>query len=378
MDVITEGKAKFYASKDKNGKISKELDVFYNPVMRFNRDVSILLLNNCGLNDMQIADIMAGSGVRSIRFLLELKKGIIKNILVNDYDKNFVSIFKKSLKLNDVNKTKNIIKNISISCEDANLLLLKSKGFDYIDIDPFGSPNDFLESSIVRIARGGILAVTATDTAPLSGTYPNTCQRNYWAKPLRNSLMHEIGLRILIRKIQLMGAHHDKALIPIYSYFKDHYNRIFFECVKSKDMCDKLIAQHKYLLYCDKCMAFKSSEYNCSKCDACGQLMLYSGPMWIGKLCNPKLAESIFTSNKEDSNSKFLLMLVWESKPNISDIVGFYDIHELCKHYKKKIPNFEVLIKKISESGYNASRTHFTSLGIKTDMPVKELVNIID
>jgi len=374
MDVIIEGKAKFYASKDKDGKISKELEVFYNPVMRFNRDVSILLLNNCGLKDMQIADIMAGSGVRSIRFLKELKKGVMKNILVNDYDKNFGLTFKKSLKLNKMKMSKNIV----ISCDDANLSLLKSKGLDYIDIDPFGSPNDFLDASTVRISRGGILAVTATDTAPLSGTFPDACMRNYWARPLHTGLMHEAGLRILIRKIQLIGAQHDKALIPIYSYFKDHYNRIFFKCIKSKDECDKIIAQHKYLLYCNRCMMFAPSEFNNIKCDGCGQSMTYSGPMWVGRLYDQKIAELIFASNKDDVNAKFLLTLVWESKPNILDIVGFYDIHELCKHYKKKIPNFDVLIKMIEDEGYFVSRTHFTPLGIKTNMPVKELIKIIE
>ena len=34
MQVISEGKARFYASKDMAGKISRELDVFYNPVMK--------------------------------------------------------------------------------------------------------------------------------------------------------------------------------------------------------------------------------------------------------------------------------------------------------------------------------------------------------
>ncbi|MCU0373510.1 MAG: ATP-binding protein, partial [Ignavibacteria bacterium] len=42
-------------------------------------------------------------------------------------------------------------------------------GFDYIDIDPFGSPCPFLDAAIKRLSRGGILAVTATDTSALAG-----------------------------------------------------------------------------------------------------------------------------------------------------------------------------------------------------------------
>lgn len=120
---------------------------------------------------------MAGSGVRTLRFLKELDNGIIKNITVNDYDKEFKKLFLKNLEINNIRYNK---KKINIESKDANILLLNSSGFDYIDIDPFGSPNDFLESSISRISRRGILAVTATDTAPLSGTFPDACTRKYW------------------------------------------------------------------------------------------------------------------------------------------------------------------------------------------------------
>ncbi|MGV8086005.1 MAG: tRNA (guanine(10)-N(2))-dimethyltransferase [Candidatus Woesearchaeota archaeon] len=382
MQLLTEGKAKFYASCDKNGKISKDLDVFYNPLMKFNRDVSVLLLNNSGLKDIQLADIMAGSGVRSIRFLLELKKGIIDNIFINDYSPEFISVLNKNLKANSIKKTKHII----ISNEDANLSLLHAKGVDYIDIDPFGSPNDFLDASIVRISRGGILAVTATDTASLSGAHFNTCLRNYWARPLHTSMMHETGVRILIRKIQMLGAQHDKALIPIYSYFKDYYFRIFFKCIKGKIVSDNILKQHKYLLYCTDCMNFKISTYNNLKCDLCNnskfsdksdKFMEYSGPMWVGTLFDSNLAEKIFSNNKIGENNKFLETIMLESRSKYNEIFGFYDIHELCKHYKLTIPDYEILTNKLIEKGYLVSRTHFKLVGIKTNAKINVIVDSI-
>ena len=41
--IINEGDIKFHAPVEK--KISKSLPVFYNPIMKLNRDISILLLN---------------------------------------------------------------------------------------------------------------------------------------------------------------------------------------------------------------------------------------------------------------------------------------------------------------------------------------------
>lgn len=365
MDIIVEGNARFFASTDKSGKISKELDVFYNPVMKFNRDVSILLLNALGEKHLQACDLMAGSGVRSLRFLKELKPGIIDRLIVNDYDEGFQGLFKKNLELNSIDPKKS---NVYLYSMDANKLLLESMGFDYIDIDPFGSPNDFLENSIVRLSRKGILAVTATDTAPLAGTFPDACMRKYWAKPLNNHLMHEIGLRILIRKVQLLGAQHDKALIPIYSYFKDHYLRIFFKCIKGKKECDKILSKHEYLLYCNNCQSFWSSKINHGCC--CNNDMEQAGPLWIGELWDVKLAKKICDADKDN---KFLKTIYSESK---IESMGFYDIHALAKKHKFAIPNYEKLLVALNKKG-NSSRTHFSEQGIKTTLNVKEIMRVI-
>jgi len=361
-ELIREGKALIRVPKV--SKISKEMEVFYNPIMKFNRDISILLLNSIDKNNLQICDLLAGSGVRSIRFLLELKKKKIKSIIINDYSKEAINSIKKNFQLNKINKNK-----IKVYNEDANLLLLKSEGFDYIDIDPFGTPNPYLDSAIRRISRGGILAVTSTDTSALAGTYPKACLRKYWAIPLRNELMHEIGLRILIRKVQLIGAQYNKALIPVFSYFKDHYVRVFFKCEKSKEETDNILKQHG--------------------------MFENSGPIWKGQLWDNKLIEKMNKSNNEnplypmvraklkpiknESNNKiltnFLKIIKEESKINV---VGFYDIHSITEKYKiRTIPKKLELIKKIKKAGYKASETHFNGAGIRSDIGLKELLRLI-
>lgn len=243
--TINEGKAKLNVFA---GKISKKLPVFYNPVMKFNRDISIHVLNALDKKDLQVCLPMAGTGVRGIRFLLEVDKEKINSIHFNDISPAAVNLINENLILNNVDMSKVIITN-----KDANILFLESKGFDYIDVDPFGSPNPFLNNAIVRLAREGILAVTATDTSNLAGAFPDACKRNYWAVPLKNYLMHEVGLRILIRKVQLIASQFDKALIPILSYCKDHYYRVFFICEKGRQKADEVIKQHNYLLFCNEC-----------------------------------------------------------------------------------------------------------------------------
>jgi len=339
--MIIEGKAKIKVS---TGKISKKLLVFYNPVMKLNRDVSILLLKSID-QSFRAGLPLAGSGVRGIRFLQELEN--IESVEFNDLKQNFKSIIKENLALNKLKTSK----KAKIQNKDANIFLLESKGFDYIDIDPFGTPNDFLDSAVKRISRGGLIAVTATDTSALCGSFKNACRRKYWAEQENNELMHETGLRILIRKAQLIGAQYAKALTPIFSYSKHHYMRVFFKSEKSKKQANKVLKQHSFV---DNL-----------------------GPMWTGLLWDKKLVTKMKKNCCKDEKELYELIKVINQESKI-DQVGFYNIHVLAKKNKlKQIPKMEELIKKIKSKKYKVSRTHFNNVSIRSNVSEKELINII-
>jgi len=346
---IQEGKAIINVPKET--KISKELPVFYNPVMKYNRDISIALLKALKRENMHIADPLAGTGVRTTRMLCELPKKAIKLISINDYDADALKIIKKNLKESNADTTK-----IEISNLDANVFFTNSQAFDYIDIDPFGTPNPFLNNAIAHLKRDGILAVTATDTAGLCGTFPKVCMRKYWANPLHNHEMHEAGLRILIRKVQLLGTQFDRALTPLLSYSKDHYFRIFFVSQKGKKACDEILKQHG--------------------------MYKEAGPMWLGQLkdqnCTKKINFEAVNNQKEKNTITFKLNNNFTNTLQEElDIVGFYNIPALLKKYK--IPhsqNFETILSKIHKTN-KATRTHFDDQGIKTAMNEEMLVKIL-
>ena len=349
MRKIKEGSAEIYIPTEE--KISRELPVFYNPVMKLNRDISILLLQQ--FPPMNICDLLAGTGIRAIRMAKELKH---KSITANDNNKKAFDLIKKNMSQNKV--------KFNVHNEDANRFLLNSNGFDYIDVDPFGSSNHFLDAAVKRISRNGILAVTNTDTAALTGTYPKTCIRKYWALPKRDHMMHETGLRILIRKVQLIGMQYEKALIPVFSYYKDHYLRIFFKCIKGKKECDEIAKQHGMLN------------------DA--------GPLWTGNLWDKNLANKIYSTiikkskgNRTNINKdyydnellKFLKIIKDESRINAA---GFHDIHVAAKERKLKVlVKKEDLIMKIREKGNKAASTHFLGTGIRTDMDYKKFAKSV-
>ncbi len=360
--MITENSIKINVAK--SNKISASMPVFYNPQMESNRSVSILLLNSLAKKKMNIALPLAGSGIRALRFLAELKKDTINHIFVNDKKENFKKTFQKNLTLNTLSSSK-----ISIHNDEASLFLLnqinntKPRGFcgyfDYIDIDPFGSPNPFLSAAVARISRGGIIAVTATDTSALSGTYPKATKRKYQARIQKNHMMHEMGLRILIRKIQLQGIQFNKALTPILAYYKDHYVRIYFESQNGKQKSDTLLAQHQFLLFNPKTLEFEISKQNCK------DGYQTNGPMWVGSLHDKKLLKKMSKASKDKDEKAFLTILEKEL-----DTTGFYDLHVLEKKYKKPMGTMPSVLLKVK-----GTRTHFSPTGFKTEKNIKKIVS---
>ena len=348
---MTEGKARFYAYPAK--VVSRGLPVFYNPAMEINRDITILLLNSLPEKNIRACDLLAGTGIRTLRMVLELHANKLECLVSNDSNPMFPALLKKNMGLNNSKKrsgsqekwNKLIIKN-----KDASMLLLESSGFDYIDIDPFGSPNPFLDAACRRLGRAGILAVTATDTSALCGSFPKACRRKYGAYPRHDYLMHEAGLRILIRKIQMVAAQYEKALEPVYCYSHEHHMRVFFRAKKQKTAVDFIISKH--------------------------EVWDGAGPLWTGRLWDPSLAKMMDKGVSTFPVSASMVNVIAEESQ--VDALGFVDVHEVGKAlHLPVLPRSVDVIKVVKEAGFKAERTHFSGSGIRTTMPFDDVNGII-
>ena len=329
---MKEGAVRFKA--EEKDVVDSDMDIFYNPEKKLERDLTVIVSRLLD-DDARIALPLAGSGVRGLRMLKESSSSF--DLYINDKRDGFKEDFENDLRRNDVDR------NVSVFETDANKFLNNQYSFDYVEIDPFGTPNPFLDSSIRKLRHNGILAVTATDTAPLCGTYPTTCKRKYWSDPLQNHEMHESGLRILIRKIQLMGSQHEKALFPILAFSKRHYFKVFFRMKHKKRVCDDVIEKHG--TYKDK------------------------GPMWLGKLHDKHVFEELDVSGWVDDETKSLLDMIRQEKHSI----GFYAVEELTRELKINAPKIKDVVDAV-----DGSRTHFSPTGFKTDKEKSDVLEIFE
>ncbi len=372
MKIIQEGKAKIHVPEIRE-IVSSDMPVFYNPKMRVNRDLAVLgleyLCRKLG-RELMVADPLSASGIRAIRFLKETS--CVGKVFANDISEKAVEIMRGNFRLNEIPEER-----YEVHREDANFFMRKSWGFgfDYVDLDPFGTPVPFVESVALGMKRGGILSLTATDTAPLSGTYPKTCVRRYGAKPLRNEFKHEVGIRILIKKVIELAAQHDIAMIPIFAYSHLHYFKLFFVKERGAKLTNSLLDQVGYLLYCFNCMnreaVFDPLKIK-ERCPLCGTRFSLGGPMWLGKLWEEEFTDFLYREAHEreeiSKETKRILSLIRQESG--LQTVGFYMASKLAE--KVGIPQ-QPPIKKVLEF-YEGVRTHFEGDGFRTSLPHGEVL----
>lgn len=333
----------------------KKAPVFYNPRMKLNRDICCAFART--LDDITFADVLAGSGAKGIRVAVEAGH----SVGLNDGSRHAVDLIKKNAKLNKV--------EVDVSNEDANLFLAKNK-FDFIDIDPFGTPVPFLDNSVQSVAKNGCLGVTATDTAPLCGVYPKACFRKYSAKPLRCEFCHEVGLRILLGHVARTAAKYKRGIKCLLSHSTEHYFRLYVSLSSGKRKADSSLSEIGYVYYCRKCLHREHEKGFLPEgrvCD-CGNPLEVAGPLWLGRIKDNATVKKVIRESyylKSPLVEKLLNTVLCEI-----DEPFYYDIHSICKNKKISAPPLDEIIEALREKDYKVSRTHFCPTGIKTDAPL--------
>ncbi len=337
--------------------------VFFNPVMEFSRDVSILVMREfVKKRKTKLLDGLAGTGARGVRIGNEVKGNF--HMVINDHNPVALELIEKNIILNS-------LKNCEAKKKKMNSLL-SEEDFDYVDIDPFGSPVQFIDSSLQAIRTNGMIALTATDTAPLCGTYPKTCLRRYGSKPLKTIFSKEIAARILVGHCVRLAAKYDIALTPILSFFVDHYIRVHFKVKKGAKRADKALEKIGYTIYDpntgeDKLTSDISEKMGNAR---------VSGPMWVGNLHEKSFLKKFELDNSLGTAKRLGKFLdLWLEEANMPPF--FYDINEIASITKTSTLPITGMLEKLKEHGFSASRTHFSPTGVKTDADIKEIKRLV-
>ncbi|MFP3946001.1 MAG: tRNA (guanine(10)-N(2))-dimethyltransferase [Archaeoglobaceae archaeon] len=345
--MIREGRAEIFVD-----------DVFYNPRMEFCRDMDMLIFSQ--LPTGEYLDALAATGVRGIRAALEC--GF--DVTFNDKNWDAQRVIKKNLEHNGVEG--------EVLGMNAPTLMAQ-RYFQHVDLDPFGSPSEFVDSACNSATR--YLSVTATDTAALCGSSRVSGLRKYSAFALKTDYYPEVGLRMLIGKIAREATKYDKGIEVLISWTREHYYRVHLKVKRSVSFAGKLFNKIGYLFHCQSCgrMTWASMKDAKAPLCECGSPYSIMGPLWLGELHTNKLVSNLVDKVEEESERGKLLHRIRGEL----HIPFHYDLHLLSKKAVTSPPKMRNLKEIMEDAGYKFSPTRFSGTSFKTDADVEEIIKLL-
>ncbi|NWF86843.1 tRNA (guanine(10)-N(2))-dimethyltransferase [Candidatus Bathyarchaeota archaeon] len=378
-EIVEEGEIKILVPKLKafvkstSEYAPSKAPVFYNPIMELNRDMAVLALQAYQrmLNhEISVCEPLTGCGVRGIRFAKEVKGA--KKVLINDINEKAFQLARYNVQMNQLSE------RVTVKNEDANAILgcygAPRKRFDVIDIDPFGSPVPYLDSSIRALRDGGLLALTATDIAPLCGVHPRACVRKYGGKPLRTEYCHELAVRLLAGCLSVTAAKYEIGVSVVFCHSTDHYIRVYATIKYGAKKADKSIKNMGYVLHCFNCFHREIAEepfpmgYS-GRCSECNSRLSVAGPLWIGKIFDKRFCKLI----KEESQGKMfryrkkIQKILTLAHDEANAPITYYVLDKISRKLALPVPSVKTLFASLREEGFQASLTHFNPRGIRTN-----------
>ena len=358
ITLITEGTTDVFVFQKKvsdKGPGEKDTDPFYNPSMEQNRDLSIVVnqwLLHSSQKHLHFLDGLAASGIRGIRFAHELEGDF--EVTINDYNQQAFCLMKK-------NVSYHTFPNVTVSNKSLNVLLSEQK-YDYIDIDPFGSPVSFVDSAMRSIRNNGVIACTATDTACLCGVYPSVCLRRYGAWPFHSFVMHEIGLRILLGFLSREAAKYDKGIMPILSYSSDHFFRIYVKIRKGKRFADESM---------QRCCMMPPQHILFPLCNNKASV----GPLWMHHLHDlvalKQIRTILFTKELNTKHHIWKLLSLFEEEAEAPPF--FYTTDDVASFLKTSPPKIEDIFQHLKQQGFLVTPSQFGSTSFKTNASFEDV-----
>ncbi|MGB8027061.1 MAG: tRNA (guanine(10)-N(2))-dimethyltransferase [Nitrososphaeraceae archaeon] len=384
VSEIKEGKTSLLVpSSALSQSVPPKNPAFFNPNAKWNRDISMLVYKvyTSSLKNKTLADSICGVGARGLRASVEVPQ--IETIYFNDLNPIAIEFAKESAKLNQV-QDKCIFKTNEV-CKFLNFEEREIRRFDIVDLDPFGSPSPYVDCVLRSVSNGGLISITATDTAVLCGVYPSVCYRKYYGFPIRSEYSNEIGVRLLVSFIALNATRFDLSVVPYFCHSNLHYLRVYLKIIFSSSLANTVSSKIGFIKHCQKCKSRrveKIREQNLV-CDLCGTKCIMAGPLWIDSIFDSDFVNSMLnelknsensTSPRNDHNRLLKMMQICTSE---LPIPAYFETDSIASSAKKSSISLDKVISTLASNGFQSSKTTMNEKGFKTDASPKEIIELL-
>ena len=233
----------------------------------------------------RVLDLMAGCGIRSLRYGLE---GGAASVWANDADPDRLPLLHANLSALPAA----VLRPPTALTAQRLLAGLQAAGerLELLDLDAFGSPVALLPAAIDAVAFGGVLYLASTDGRSATGHDRPSAVRRFGAAARAHPASWELALRLQLGAVAQAAWAQGRGIVPLLSFSE---GRTFRTAVRVQRL--PAAAEERWLgmvAHCHACgdqqvqSLLRLGRWHPCACGERGALSV-SGPLWIGALQDP-------------------------------------------------------------------------------------------
>jgi tRNA (guanine26-N2/guanine27-N2)-dimethyltransferase len=316
--------------------------------MAFDRDLNVAFaraLEATGRPRLEGWEMLGATGVRGLRLAHETD--LLETLLITEREEEAVAVIERNVE-------ELHLPRVHVHPADARTPPPEGP-FDYVDLDPYGSPLPYLNAMFRSVRLPAIVAVTATDLMVLAGIVRGACEARYGARPLHGRLAPEGGLRILLATLAKEARRHRATLTPLLSYVHDHHVRTYAELVPSEGARTT-----------DPVAPIDPATWTGPVLGPKGPY----GPFWVGPLFDRRVVEHLAVPPSPARPKEIQSWIERFRAEAEVDQPFFYEPNQIARAlHLTQPPPLEALLAGLRASGAKATRAHPQASALRTDAP---------
>jgi len=365
-----EGKTNLLVPKVSFSLVPPRVPVFYNPAASVNRSISVAVVE--ATEGTAFCDALAGVGARGLRVAAEVTRK--PEVTMVDINRESIRLGARSARLNGVRSRCEFVPG------EANSFLYsrygKDEKYDYVDVDPYGTPAPYIQSALSATKNGGVASFTATDTAVLCGVHVRVAERRYGGTPINNHFHHETGVRLLLNAVRREAATLDLGIRPVAVHSTRHYIRVFVRVGVGPSKAEGAREGEGYIVWCRRCGGVTKETEPERSCADCGGKAKVAGPLWIGELTETETLDAAVAAAER--------LELPEAAKVLSSLVGVdgfppwsFSIEGVCSTLGIATVPDATVAELLRNKGFRTSRQPLEKTGLKTDAHHSDVVEAI-
>ena len=261
---------------------------FFRPESRPARDCSVLLARSLALQrPARLLDLMAGCGIRSLRWGLEAQPTLI---WANDADPDRLPVLERNLAALppglERRCTALTAQQLLAGC------LQRQERFDLVDLDAFGCVSGLLPLALEAVSFGGVLLLASTDGRSPTGHDRSAAVRRLGAAARAHPASWELALRLQLGTVARCAWALGRGIEPLLSFSEGRTFRTAVRLLRRPSSGEE--NNLGLLAHCHGCgdqqvqSLLSLRRWPPCACDPTPlPALAVSGPLWIGALQDP-------------------------------------------------------------------------------------------